>query len=317
MFKRLTAKVHPGVWWALSLSLAVAASLQVNWLALSLICLISVALAAAGSDEKGVRQTLRLYLALAILVILVRVFFRVIFNFPDPTQPAFLDLPQINLDLGFGTVTSLFGPVSLPSITSGFTDGLRLAAIILAVAMANTLANPKRLLKSTPAALYELATAAVVAINLAPQLISSLQRVRKARELRGRSRKVSALSGTIIPALEDTIDSSLDLAASMASRGFGRRGPVPVGHLRRTRLLTLIALVATIFAIFSMLSVGPSNLFAPISFVIALIASLTSVKLASRHGIRTRFRAHTWIAADFVILGLSASIAVFSFGFRG
>jgi energy-coupling factor transport system permease protein len=317
MFKTLTAQVHPGVWWLLGLSFAVAASLQDYWLPLAIICLTSVALASAGAAENAVRQTLRLYLILAILVVSVRVSFRVIFNFPDPTKPVFLNLPLINLDLGFGTLTSLFGPVSLASITSGFTDGLRLAAIILAVAMANSLANPKRLLKSTPAALYELATAAVVAINLAPQLIASLQRVRKARELRGRSRKVTALTGTIIPALEDTIDSSLDLAASMASRGFGRRGPVQAGQLSLARLLTFTALVAMIFAIFSMLSVGLSDLVTPLSFIIALIASLTSVKLASRHGVRTRFQAHTWAAADFAITGLSASILFVGFWFGG
>ena len=317
MFKTLNTQVHPGVWWLLGLSFAVAASLQDYWLPLAIICLTAVALASAGAAENAVRQTLRLYLILAILVVLVRVSFRVIFNFPDPTEPVFLNFPVINLDLGFGTLTSLFGPVSFASITSGLTDGLRLAAIILAVAMANSLANPKRLLKSTPAALYELATAAVVAINLAPQLISSLQRVRKARELRGRSRKVTALTGTIIPALEDTIDSSLDLAASMASRGFGRRGPVPTAQLRQTRLLTLTALVAMIFAIFSMLSVGLSDLVTPISFFIALIASLTSVKLASRHGVRTQFRVHAWAAADFAIMGLSASIVFVGFWFGG
>ena len=64
-------------------------------------------------------------------------------------------------------------------------DGLRLATLLLCVGAANTLANPKRLLQSMPAALHEVGVAVTVALSVAPQLIESGQRVRRARRLRG------------------------------------------------------------------------------------------------------------------------------------
>ena len=56
---------------------------------------------------------------------------------------------------------------------------------MICVGAANSLANPKRLLRSMPAALYEVGTALVVAITILPQLADSLRRVRAAQRLRG------------------------------------------------------------------------------------------------------------------------------------
>ena len=83
----------------------------------------------------------------------------------------------------------LLGPVTLESLLAGLYDGMRLATIVICVGAANSLANPKRLLKSMPPALYEIGTAIVVAVALLPQLADSLRRVRAARQLRGRARR--------------------------------------------------------------------------------------------------------------------------------
>ena len=79
----------------------------------------------------------------------------------------------------------LLGPVTLESLLAGLYDGMRLATIVICVGAANSLANPKRLLKSMPPALYEIGTAIVVSVALLPQLADSLRRVRAARQLRG------------------------------------------------------------------------------------------------------------------------------------
>ena len=88
-----------------------------------------------------------------------------------------------------------------------------------------------------PGALYEVGTAVVVALSVAPQLVESVLRVRRARRLRGgRQRGLRAVRGIAMPVLVDALDRSLALAAAMDSRGYGRRaggarGPAGAGAL--------------------------------------------------------------------------------------
>ena len=91
-----------------------------------------------------------------------------------------LDLPTIPLPDWVAGIR-LLGPLTLESFLAGLYDGMRLATIVICVGAANALANPKRLLKSMPPALYEIGTAIVVAVALLPQLADSLRRVRAAR----------------------------------------------------------------------------------------------------------------------------------------
>ena len=102
-------------------------------------------------------------------------------------------------------------------------DGLRLATLLLCVGAANTLANPKRLLQSMPAALHEIGVAVTVALSVAPQLIESGQRVRRARRLRGEpGRRFHVVREVALPVMTDALDRSLLLAAAMDARGYGR-----------------------------------------------------------------------------------------------
>ena len=78
---------------------------------------------------------------------------------------------------------------------------------MICVGAANSLANPKRLLRSMPAALYEVGTALVVAITILPQLADSLRRVRAAQRLRGGdTRRVGGLRRLVVPVLEDALE---------------------------------------------------------------------------------------------------------------
>ena len=78
----------------------------------------------------------------------------------------------------------LLGPVTREAVLAGLYDGLRLGTIVICVGAANALANPKRLLRSVPAALHEVGTALVVAVTVLPQLADSARRVRAAQALR-------------------------------------------------------------------------------------------------------------------------------------
>ena len=310
--------LHPGSWWLLGLSLAMAAGLSQSILIALLISAIAVALAQTLRTSAPWSRSLGFYLSLAALIVLVRLLFRVLFNSGLETSQIAFTLKDVEINLGFGPSVHLLGAVSWLTLEAAALDGLRLAAIVLSVAMANTLANPRRLLKSTPGALYEVATAISVAINLAPQLIESLQRVRRATRLRGRSKKIGALTGTVIPVLEDTLDRSLSLAASMDGRGFGRRGNLSKTQQQAVRALSLTALAIFAIGVYLLLSDPAIGLVAAIALVIGAVEVLVVVRISSLRNVRTRYRPERLNSLDVLVWALAFGILVFDLsGFGG
>ncbi len=183
----------------------------------------------------------RLYLWLGLMIVVIRVLFRIVLGGGAQGNVLFT-LPEIPLpDWVLGI--QLFGPVTSESLLAGLYDGMRLAAIVICVGAANSLANPKRLLKSVPPALYEIGTALVVAITVLPQLADSLRRVRAAQALRGGpAGRVASLRRLLVPILEDAFERSLKLAAGMDARGYGRAGTLTARQRLRTGVLMLAGL---------------------------------------------------------------------------
>ena len=297
----------------LGLAFAISASLTVN--PLSLVCLgaLSMLFVLAFRDQSPWSRSVVFYIRLAGLVIAIRLLFRIIFNLEsDPANPL-LVLPEVNLGLGDMVSMHLFGSISAASLQAALTDGLRLAAIILAIGMANSLANPMKLLKSTPGALYEIATAISIAINLAPQLISSLNRVRRARGLRGQSKGVKALPGLVIPVLEDTIDQSMTLAASMSARGFGRKGTQSKARLTLTRFTGLAGLVLIAVGAF-LLILSPTNQVLDLSITVAgLLSTVIYIKMSALGSLRTRYLVQKFRTGDYVIYIFAAMLLALAF----
>ena len=308
-----STKTHPGTWWIAGLALAISASLSSNLYALIGISALAMLTVWLCRDDSPWSKSITFYLQLGALVVLLRVLFRIIFNLADATQDIFLRLPSLSLDLGLGNSLHLLGPISYSSIHAALVDGFRLAAIILSVGMANSLANPRKLLRATPGALYEIATAVSIAINLAPQLIASLKQVRRARGLRGHSKGIKSLTGIVIPVLEDTIEQSMQLAASMSARGFGRKTNQSKNKLRLTRIAAFLTL--------TLLTIGIAMLlFSPMEQQIDLLILLSgtifagiTLKLSSARSNRTKYIVQRWQWADGMILILSALILFAAF----
>jgi energy-coupling factor transport system permease protein len=304
--------IHPYSWWILGLSFAISAAATTDILALLSINAIAVAITISAREPAPWSKSLIFYLATALAVVVIRLIFRIVFNFDSDLNVAFA-LPSLNISLGDLGSVELLGRVSWDALSGAFRDGLKMAAIILSVGLANTLANPRRLLKNTPGALYEIASAWVIAINMAPQLIDSAKRVRKARSLRRRSRKQNLLSSLIIPVLEDTIERSLALAASMSARGFGRQGALsPRQHLA-SRLLSVIGVLC--LAIGSYLLLTVSSIWIPLTLMVSGVSAvLITTRIASLRQIRTRFQPDVWTPRDFIICSVGAAIATMSVG---
>ncbi|MDE2409724.1 MAG: hypothetical protein KGL72_05400, partial [Actinomycetales bacterium] len=172
-----------------------------------------------------------------------------------------------------------------------------------------------------PAVLYEFATATTIALNVAPQLIASLNRVRRARALRGSSSGLAGLRGIIIPVLEDTIQRSLDLAASMDSRGFGRRGAMRLRVVYSARAAAGIGVMLFGTACYLLLASGFSVVIGLLTFALGLICIAVSARLAGMYRVRTRLITASATAGDWLIrllcLGLVLVTAVANYSPTG
>ena len=300
MFKSFAKFVHPTTWWAIAVTLAIVAGSAASLIQTVTIAISAVALILLFREDAPWARSLGFYLTIALAVVVIRVIFRIVFSFSAAGDAVLIELPRLQVNFGLGAI-ELLGNVSTTALMSALLDGSRLAAIILAIAVANTLANPRKLLKSAPGALYEIATSVSVALNLAPQLIESFARVRRARSLRGQPPKKSRLSGLLIPVLEDTLDRSLLLAASMDARGFGRRTAQQNGEILLARLLGLAALLLNLIGVFILLS-GLSAATALTLLLAGTASAALSVRITSKRNSRTSIGRSSRTLVDYIVL---------------
>lgn len=302
--------MHPYSWWVLGLCFAICAAATSDVLRLLAIITLIIAVTLAARETAPWSRSMFFYLATAIAVVLIRLIFRIVFNFDGGANIA-ISLPALNFSLGGLGSVALFGRVSWDALFGALRDGLRMAAIILSVGLANTLANPRRLLKNTPGALYEVASAWVIAINMAPQLIDSAKRVRKARLLRGRSKKSNLLGSLIIPVLEDTIERSLTLAASMSVRGFGRQGELSSSQQLSLRLVSLVSVLCLSIGAYLLLTL-PSPWIAVLVLGAGMVLVFLTSRLASLRQIRTKYLPERWTLRDSILCLTGVTIAAVS-----
>lgn len=303
--------LHPGAWWLWALGAAAAASRTTNPVLLAmLLAAVCVVVVARRSDAPWARA-FRLYLWLGLLVVVLRVLFRVLFG-GGGGATVLLDLPTVPLP---GSGLQLLGPVSAEALLAGFRDGLRLATMIVCIGAANALADPRRLLKAMPGALYETGTVVVVALSLFPQLAESVLRVRAARRLRGDTgagRGVRALRGVVVPVLEDALERSLRLAAAMDARGYGRSGGASPAERRLTGVLTVGGLLGVCAGLYATLdATSPRWLAGPV-LAAGVGAALLGFVLSGRRVGTTRYRPDRWRAGELVAVacGLGGATAL-------
>jgi energy-coupling factor transport system permease protein len=293
VWRPLARWLHPGAWWAWALGLAVAASRTTNPLLLGLIIAVAALVVYARRPRAPWGRTFSAFLVLGVIIIAIRIIVQMLLGIPIGTTVLFT-LPTIGLPDVFAGI-QIGGPVTGEEILAGAYEGLRLATILACIGAANSLASPARLLASVPAALYEAGVAVVIAVTFAPQLISDVRRVRAARRLRGRPvRGLRGITASVMPVLEGALDRSVNLAAAMDSRGYGRRAS-------RTRVerwvsagALLGALTFGVIGTYAVLDASVPTVVGVTVLSIAIAAGLIGMRVAGRRTARTRYRPDPW-----------------------
>jgi energy-coupling factor transport system permease protein len=283
--------------------LAAAAARITNPICLGLILAVDGWVVVARRPQSTWARSFSTLLRLGAFVVVIRVVFQALFGLRTPGHVLFT-IPSVALPSWLAGVT-LGGPVTADALAGAACQGLRLAAILGCVGAANALVSPFRLLRCVPAALYEVAVAVTVAVSFTPQVITSLGQVRDARRLRGRSVSgVAGVRGLAVPVLEGALERSLALAASMDSRGFGRRA-VSVGRQRLASAATLTGLLGLAVGVYGVLDSGaPSALGLPVIAVGAVLVMAGLV--AASYGGRSRYRPDRWSGREWFTVAVGA-----------
>ncbi|MEI2732358.1 MAG: energy-coupling factor transporter transmembrane component T [Dermatophilaceae bacterium] len=301
--------LHPVAWWVWGLGLATAASHTTNPVLLALVVGVGVWVVVQ-RREVGTPNAMAPFLVVGLVAIALRVGLTVILGNGVAGQTVLVRLPHVQLP-DWAAGVRLGGPVTLESLVAAGVEGARLAATLACFAAANALASPRRLLRYAPATLYDVGTAVVVALTYAPQMAEHAARVRSARRLRGHDgRGLRELARLAVPVLEGSLERSLQLAASMESRGYGR---TPVRSPRGRTVGSALALLGGAGILGGLYGVlGPSSggwLGLPMLVLGASVAGLALV-LGARRDVRTAYRRDPWRTPEWLVAGLGIAAAV-------
>jgi energy-coupling factor transport system permease protein len=297
---RLPRLLHPAAWWVWGVGLAVAASRTTNPFLLLLVVAV-VAWVVLERRELGSTNALATFLVIGLLAIGLRIAMVSLLGGGVTGRVVIFRLPQVPLPEWTSGVR-IGGPVTLEGILFAVYQGLQLAAILACLGAVNALASPRRLLRYVPATLYEIGTAVVVALTFAPQLVEDAQRVRLGRRLRGHaSRNPAELGRVAVPVLVGALERSLDLAASMESRGYGRAVHRTVRSTRLAGVLTLVGVGGVAIGLYGVLD-GTSPLVLGVPTLLLGVACATAALLVgARRDPRTHYRRDRWGLPEWLV----------------
>ena len=305
--------LHPAAWWGWATAVAIAASRTTNPIVLLLLLSATAFVVASRRPPSPWSRAYIVFLRVGLVAIAIRVVLFALLG-TGAGSHVLVTLPEIPLPHWMAGVR-LGGPVSLDGVLAAAYDGMRLAVILLCVGAANTLTSPRRLLKSLPSAVQEAGVAVTVALSFAPQAVASVGRLRAARRLRGRpDRGMRSLRGLAVPVLEGALERSVDLAAAMDARGFGRRASTS----RAVRLTVGFCVIAGATAVaassYALVETNaPAVLGLPLLIAGAVLVACGFVAGARRGG-RTRYRPDPWRLPEWLVVGAGvATVVVLAF----
>lgn len=133
-------------------------------------------------------------------------------------------------------IPAIGGPYTLEALAFGFSNGITIAAAILAAAALSLLLSPHDVMDALPKALARTGTAVAASMNLVPSVASSFTQVSEAQRMRGwRPRGPRSWAEVVVPVVLTSVEGSIQLAESMEARGFAS-GPRTSMHRAKLSL---------------------------------------------------------------------------------
>lgn len=216
--------MHPAAWiaWVLMVMVVALATTNPLYLGIVLLGVILVAVMAprSGTGVASFRALLLFgisMLGISIVVATINGNYgdHILFTIPGPEVPEWLG----GLRLG--------GPVSAEGLIAAAIRGVAILSVLLAFGVFNGAVSPHRVLRSTPAALFQASLVVTVGLTLLPSSIEDMRRVREMRALRGAPGGIRGLPALVIPAVVGGLERSMQLAEAMEARGYGAAPPLP------------------------------------------------------------------------------------------
>jgi len=213
-------QLHPLTWWIWAFGLAIAV-IRFDSTIFTVLCVGAVAAVVFANREKAPwGNSFNWSLKVSAWILLVRTVIGVVIGVPIPGRVLF-SIPVVPLPSWMPGIR-IGGSVTAERLSSALTEGITICAIIIIFGAAASLTSPHKLLRVLPIYVYEFGVTVVIATSVLPQLVTSVARIRQAQRLRGQSlRGFKSWRRVAIPLLEESLAKSLDLAASMDSRGYG------------------------------------------------------------------------------------------------
>jgi energy-coupling factor transport system permease protein len=306
--------LHPGAWWLWAVALAAAVSRTTN----PVICLLVLAVVAyvvmARRSLAPWAYAFGAFLRLGLIIIAVRVVLQAVLSSQSQGIHVIVELPEVPMP-EWAAGLKLGGLITWEAVMVAFVQGMQLATIICCIGAANALASAQRLLRCVPGALYEVGVAAVVAMTFAPQLVADAARVRAAQRLRGRDR--ISLGGvwrrTAMPVLEGALDRSVDMAAAMDSRGYGRTSQDDPRTRRLTGVLVFTGVLGLMIGVYGLLDASAQVwMGTPMLAAGSMLAAL-GLWVGGRRTRRTRYRPDPWALPEWLVVASGVACAALLF----
>lgn len=253
-----------------------------------------------------------LFFKLALFVILIHLVFQTLFAGNTRGLTVLFTLPELPLPETSGL--RIGGPVTLEAMLTAVYVALQLAAIFCCVGAANALGSARQLLRYVPAALYEIGVACIIALTFAPQLAIDARRVRDAARLRGgakgRFRRFGRLA---MPMLEGALERSVDLAAAMDSRGYGRTTVADPKARRLTVALVTLGSIGLCLGLYGLLNGTVDSWLGLPMLAVGVVLGVGGLVAGGRRTGRTRYRPDPWAVPEFLVAGCGITAAVLMF----
>ena len=304
--------LHPGAWWVWAVALAAAASRTQNPVPLALILGVTGFVVAARRSSAPWARSYAAFLRLSLALIVVRILFQALLSTGAQGPTVLFTLPSLPMPSGSGL--KLGGEVTLEAVLRAFYEGLQLATILCCVGAANALGSARRLLRYVPGALYEIGVACVIALTFAPQLVTDAARVRAAHRLRGRNGTgLRSLGRLAMPVLEGALERSVDLAAAMDSRGYGRTTDEAAASRRVTTVLVFGGLIGVCIGVYGLLDGTASSWLGLPMLLVGLSVAGAGLHLGGRRSGRSRYRPDPWALPEWLVSGCGVVAAAATF----